>query len=435
MSTKTSSRPSKLHRKVKLTTGRSKSRQDSDETLGSKKKFVRGNKNARITVDDAVDVGFYDDTRRNVRSTTKNKHDNGTLDSKKGSRGNKNARVSSGDVGFYDNNSQYKENGKKRNARSTTKSKPFSGTLDSKKGFRGNRDARISLDDAVDVGFYDSTKQYKKESGERRNVRSTTKSKPVNGTIDSKKGFRGNRDAGFGEDDGVEVPFYDNKLNNKEKGDRRNVKSKAVDKPVYEQKFGGEMGSKEINYDRKRKRVYADDRGNRDDRMFNNNVERPSRGSFSKGKNEVKNVVGQEKRTMRGKSHDFGQLEKEKGFRGERKARETESLDNHSRKKLRTELKGVDDRGYLKKDRGGDGLMKNDTKSKYDLRKQSEQKNGLKDDNSRGNSGKKKVHDKKYGDDDLAENDERPTKSKRVIRIDPSDITNKRIDDGIVSIG
>lgn len=431
MSTKTSSRQSKLHRKVKLTTGRSKSREDSDETLGSKKKFVRGNKNARISVDDAVDVGFYDDTRRNVRSATKNKPFNGTIDSKKGSRGNKNARVSSDDVGFYDDNNQYKENGKKRNARSTTKSKPFNGTVDSKKGFRGNRDARISLDDAVDVGFYDTTKQYKKESGERRNVRSTTKSKPVNGTIDSKRGFRGNRNAGFGEDDGVEVPFYDNKLNKKEKGDRRNVKSKAVEKPVYEQKFDGEMGSKEINYDRKRKRVYADDRGNRDDRMFNNNVERPSSGSFSKGRNEVKNGVGQEKRTMRGKSHDFRQLEKEKGFRGERKARETESLDNHSRKKLRTELKGIDDRGYLKKD----GLTKNDTKSKYDLRKQSEQKNGLKDDNSLGNSGKKKVHDKKYGDDDLAENDERPTKSKRVIRIDPSDITNKRIDDGIVGIG
>lgn len=431
MSTKTSSRQSKLHRKVKLTTGRSKSREDSDETLGSKKKFVRGNKNARISVDDAVDVGFYDDTRRNVRSATKNKPFNGTIDSKKGSRGNKNARVSSDDVGFYDDNNQYKENGKKRNARSTTKSKPFNGTVDSKKGFRGNRDARISLDDAVDVGFYDTTKQYKKESGGRRNVRSTTKSKPVNGTIDSKRGFRGNRNAGFGEDDGVEVPFYDNKLNKKEKGDRRNVKSKAVEKPVYEQKFDGEMGSKEINYDRKRKRVYADDRGNRDDRMFNNNVERPSSGSFSKGRNEVKNGVGQEKRTMRGKSHDFRQLEKEKGFRGERKARETESLDNHSRKKLRTELKGIDDRGYLKKD----GLTKNDTKSKYDLRKQSEQKNGLKDDNSLGNSGKKKVHDKKYGDDDLAENDERPTKSKRVIRIDPSDITNKRIDDGIVGIG
>lgn len=335
MSTKTSSRQSKLHKKVKLTTGRSKSREADVETLGFKKKVFRVNKNARVSLDDAVDVSFHD--------------------TKKGGR---------------------------RNVRPTTESKPFSGTLDSKKGFRGNRNGRLG----------------KEEAGE--------------------------------------VSFYVKKVYETENGDRRNVKSKNVDKPVYEEKFDGERGFEERNYDRKRKRVYADDGGNGDDGMFQKNVERPSRGGFSKGRNEVENDVGKEKRTMRGKSHDFGQLEKEKVFKGERKARETESLDNHSRKKLRTELKGIDDRGYLKIDQGGDSLMKNDAKSKHDLRKQSEQKSSRRtDDNSLENSGKKKVHDKKCGSDDLAQNEERPTKSKRVIRIDPSDITNKRLDDGIVTIG
>ncbi|KAI8574089.1 hypothetical protein RHMOL_Rhmol01G0327700 [Rhododendron molle] len=421
MSTKTSSRQSKLHEKVKLTTGRSKSREADGETLGFKKKVFRVNENARVSLDDAVDVSFHD--------------------TKKGER---------------------------RNVRPTTESKPFSGTLDSKKGFLGNRNGKY---DAGEVPSFGNNKAYVSENGDRRNVRR----KPFSGTLDSKKGFRGNRNDRLGKEEAGEVSFYVKKVYKKENGDRRNVKSKNVDKPVYEEKFDGERGFEERNYDRKRKRVYADDGGNGDDGMFQKNVERPSRGGFSKGRNEVErpsrggfskgrkeverpsrggfsrgrneverpsrggfskgrneveNDVGKEKRTMRGKSHDFGQLAKEKVFKGERKARETESLDNHSRKKLRTELKGIDDRGYLKIDRGGDSLMKNDAKSK------SEQKSSRRtDDNSLENSGKKKVHDKKCGSDDLAQNEERPTKSKRVIRIDPSDITNKRLDDGIVTIG
>ena len=51
---------------------------------------------------------------------------------------------------------------------------------------------------------------------------------------------------------------------------------------------------------------------------------------------------------------------------------------------------------------------------------------------SRSSFAKKKARDKTGLDDDDAEMlDDRPKKKKRVIKIDPHDISNKRLDDGI----
>uniref|UniRef100_A0A2P2JXJ4 EngB-type G domain-containing protein n=1 Tax=Rhizophora mucronata TaxID=61149 RepID=A0A2P2JXJ4_RHIMU len=81
---------------------------------------------------------------------------------------------------------------------------------------------------------------------------------------------------------------------------------------------------------------------------------------------------------------------------------------------------------------GSDGLVKKHTKSKLDSSKFFDQRQSKRTDKSPSTSAKKIVRNKK----DIVENDsevpeEHPKKRKRVIRLDPYDISNKRLDDGI----
>ncbi|KAF5954360.1 hypothetical protein HYC85_007216 [Camellia sinensis] len=305
---------------------------------------------------------------------------------------------------------------------SSKSSKDGGETLDfKKKGFRGNRNAQFSMDDVVVDVPYGDNKRYKKENGGRSNVRS--KRPKVDGeTLDfKKKGFRGNKNAQFSMEDSVDIRYGDNKLYRKENGGRSNVRSKINSKSVYEWKFDGDRGFKPINDDRKRKRVYADHDNSK-------NVETPSRKVLSKRWNELKDGLAKRKRTTRGKSHDFEQPEKVKFLKGERKFRETESIDSNGGKNLR--LKAVD-----KMDRGGNSLMKTDAKNKFESTKQLEQNHDGRAAEPLGKFAKKKVHDKKSVGDDLAGNADRRKKRKPAIRIDPHDISNKRLDDGIATIG
>ncbi|KAI8013161.1 putative GTP-binding protein EngB [Camellia lanceoleosa] len=290
-----------------------------------------------------------------------------------------------------------------------------------KKGFRGNRNAQFSMDDVVVDVRYGDNRMYKKENGGRSNVRSK-RPKDDGETLDfKKKGFRRNRNAQFSMEDSVDIHYGDNKLYRKENGGRSNVSLKINSKSVYERKFDGNRGFKPINDDCKRKRVYAD-------RDNSKNVETPTRKVLSKRWNELKDGLAKGKRTTRVKSHDFEQPEKVKFLKGERKFRETESLDSNGGKKLR--LKAVD-----KMDRGGISLMKTDAKNKFESRKQSEQNHDGYAAEPLGKFAKKKAHDKKSVGDDWAGNVDRRKKRKPAIRIDPHDISNKRLDDGIATIG
>ncbi|GFY99365.1 ribosomal L22e protein family [Actinidia rufa] len=200
------------------------------------------------------------------------------------------------------------------------------------------------------------------------------------------------------------------------------------------QKVDGGRGYNPINNDRKRKRVYGDHDSNNGG-MFNRNIETSPRKVISRGWNEFKYDAAREKKTMRGKSCDFEQLEKQKSFKGERKSREfeTETLDNYGSKKLTLKLKPIDKMEPVKIDRSGINLVKNDSKYVSDARKRAEQKNNCFAADSLGKSGKKKVYDKKSVADDFAENYEPRKKKKPDIRIDPHDISNKRLADGTVT--
>ncbi|KAL1338399.1 hypothetical protein HN51_033045 [Arachis hypogaea] len=90
---------------------------------------------------------------------------------------------------------------------------------------------------------------------------------------------------------------------------------------------------------------------------------------------------------------------------------------------LATKLKG-----NVKEDDYGSGLLKKNREKKSEVSKEKSLKVA-----SPLSSGKKKAQDKAglEGDDDAETQDIKPKKKKRIIKIDPNDISNKRLDDGI----
>ncbi len=96
----------------------------------------------------------------------------------------------------------------------------------------------------------------------------------------------------------------------------------------------------------------------------------------------------------------------------------------------RTRTKDVD-----KVDVGWAGSLKKTTKSKYDSSKCLDIRQKEYPDLPPSKSAKKNVQEKRRLDDDTEVLDDQPKKSKRVIRIDRNDISNKRLDDGVVING
>ncbi|CBI15835.3 unnamed protein product, partial [Vitis vinifera] len=87
----------------------------------------------------------------------------------------------------------------------------------------------------------------------------------------------------------------------------------------------------------------------------------------------------------------------------------------------------------LKLDGHGDGSLKKHAKSKSNPSTHLYRGQNKHPDVSLVKPTKRTVKDKKSLDDNSVAADNRPKKKKRVIRIDPYDITNKRLDDGIVT--
>lgn len=110
----------------------------------------------------------------------------------------------------------------------------------------------------------------------------------------------------------------------------------------------------------------------------------------------------------------------------------------HSSHSLKDTAKGmrasnrtrVKDAGGL--DVGGAGLSKKHARSKSDSRNHLDVSQNKSADVSPSKSTKKSVQRKRRLDDESEVQDDKPKKKKRVIRIDPHDISNKRLDDGIV---
>ncbi|KAL3530963.1 hypothetical protein ACH5RR_010285 [Cinchona calisaya] len=211
---------------------------------------------------------------------------------------------------------------------------------------------------------------------------------------------------------------------------KRNVDSK-INSGSHESVAEGNKDFKLLSSDRKRKRINS--RGHRDEEgMSDNNAGRPSGKFLSKMlQNKFKDHFHEEKRTTKGKSREFGELNRKSSPAGRSKSRESEFSDKKnwiSKAKTVNKVKDVEDVGVT------NGKLKKSAKSKSEVTKQLEQNQSkLAADSTERPSMKKILNKKKNSIDDSEVMDEKPKKKKRRIRIDPYDTSNKRLDDGMAT--
>jgi hypothetical protein len=240
---------------------------------------------------------------------------------------------------------------------------------------------------------------------------------------------------------------------------------------------------KTMNFDRKKKRIFAEQdsggevssSGNakaadrkafsgkvwnqvKDDFYTEKNKKSPrsigvssiteSSTSETKRSNKFKDTVKSARASNRAKVEDVDNFEIEKKVKKSprstwtsSKTESSTSETKHSSRKLKDKIESAWESNRTKAkdvvgmDFGGTGSLKKRTKSKSDSNKRLDLSQNKSPDVSPSKSAKKKDHGKRGLDDDSEVQDDQPKKSKRVIRIDPHDVSNKRLDDGIVING
>ncbi|KAK4838157.1 hypothetical protein QYF36_011498 [Acer negundo] len=271
----------------------------------------------------------------------------------------------------------------------------------------------------------------------------------------SKKSKERNNKSRSGEDD------Y--KSYKKENGGKRNMNSSKTDKDFGKGREGsggegfGNDRHKAMNSDRKRKRIYAErDMGG--EATINDGAEaRSKKNLFKKGHNRVKHDSVNEKRIYteqdmdgEAKVYDGAEARNKKNLfkkgpnRAKRDSVKEKSGDKSRSIWVSSKLKDASEsaevsnskwRGKVKQsdkvDSGLNGSLKKFTKSKSDSNKNLNTSQYKFPDVSPSKSFKKTVQNKK-GSDGSEVVEEKPKKKKRVIRIDPYDTSNKRLDDGLV---
>lgn len=180
----------------------------------------------------------------------------------------------------------------------------------------------------------------------------------------------------------------------------------------------------------KKKRVYAKEGRDRIGRLENGvATSNKKKTLFKRGEKQVKNdpVEGNNgHRTMwvPGKSRNAGSRGKRLNHTG-KEGKEDVVLDTAKHK---GKAKEVGKMGFVGADDQGSGLVKRSREKKSELSKGKTQEVA----SPSSSFARKKPRDKAWLDDDDAETrDDRPKKKKRVIKLDPYDISNKRLDDGI----
>jgi hypothetical protein len=235
--------------------------------------------------------------------------------------------------------------------------------------------------------------------------------------------------------------------NNDRKGKFKPTSFDGKKKRIFaEQESGGEVTSS--GYAKMANRKDLSSKGwNRvkDDFNTEKHKKSPSRTESSTSETKYyrkfKDTVKSARPSNRAKAEDVDNFEIEKNNKRSHRSTWTSSkTDNstsetrHSSRKHkesnRTKAKGVDGMDF-----GGTGSSKKHAKSTSDSSKRLDLNQKKFPDVSPSKSAKKKVQGKRGLDDDSEVLDEQPKKSKRVIRIDPHDISNKRLDDGIVIYG
>lgn len=178
---------------------------------------------------------------------------------------------------------------------------------------------------------------------------------------------------------------------------------------------------KRMNSDRKKKRIYAgqDIFGEVD---YSDNERAPSRKASSK--KEQKQVKGDNKSS---RSIWVSKRLEDATSETKRSSRKVKDTVKSAQTSNRTKTKDVDNMNVGRAD-----SLKKTTKSKYDSSKCVDISKEKFPDVSPSKSAKKNVQEKRRLDEGTEVIGDMPKKKKRVIRIDPHDISNKRLDDGLV---
>ncbi|KAK7301615.1 hypothetical protein RJT34_12483 [Clitoria ternatea] len=192
---------------------------------------------------------------------------------------------------------------------------------------------------------------------------------------------------------------------------------------------GGERGKlRTLDSNGKKKRVYAEEGMEKNGRLENGVVVSKKKTLFKKGEKQVKDGTlegNTNHRTMwaTSKSRNAGSKVKSLNYIGkERKGNVVLAT-----AKLKAKPKEVGRVGFVGRDDQGGYLVKTKRGKKSELSKIGKSEQVL----SPLSSGKKKARDKAGLDDDAEALNDHPKKKKRVIKIDPHDISNKRLDDGV----
>ncbi|KAH7564774.1 hypothetical protein JRO89_XS09G0023900 [Xanthoceras sorbifolium] len=227
----------------------------------------------------------------------------------------------------------------------------------------------------------------------------------------------------------------DYKSYKKENGGQMNIKSSKKDKDFVKGREGsdgevrGNGRPKPMNFDRKRKRIYAEQDMGGGATIDDGAEARNKKNLFKKGHNRVKCD------SVKEKSGD-----KSRSIWVSSKLKDAASKTKNASHKLKdaaesAEVSNTKWRGKVKQsdrvDSGLNGSLKKHTKSNSDSNKNLNASQYKFPDASPSKSFKKTVQYKK-GSNDSEVLDEQPKKKKRVIRIDPYDISNKRLDDDLV---
>ncbi|XP_030963650.1 uncharacterized protein LOC115984780 [Quercus lobata] len=178
---------------------------------------------------------------------------------------------------------------------------------------------------------------------------------------------------------------------------------------------------KRMNSDRKKKRIYAEQDifGEVD---YSDNERAPSRKASSK--KEQKQVKGD---NISSRSIWVSKRLEDATSETKRSSRKVKDTVKSAQTSNRTKTKDVDNINVGRAD-----SLKKPTKSKYDSSKRVDISKEKFPDVSPSKSAKKNFQEKRRLDEGTEVIGDMPKKKKRVIRIDPHDISNKRLDDGLV---
>ncbi|XP_031247652.1 uncharacterized protein LOC116105357 [Pistacia vera] len=227
----------------------------------------------------------------------------------------------------------------------------------------------------------------------------------------------------------------DDKFRKKENGGKRNLKSSGKDKKFRRGQEGSDEEGftkgrfKPVNFDRKRKRIYTDKNMGGDMMIYDNEEVDNKKALSKKGMSRVKSNFVKEKNGD--KSRTMWVSSKKKDATSETKRFSSKIKDVVETAQVSTRQRGKEKEAE-KVDRGRNVSSKQLTTSKSVSNKNLDASRNKYSDASLLNSSKKTVRNKKGFNDDSDALDDQPKKKKRVIRIDPYDISNKRLDDCII---